>query len=69
MAPGSKHDKFRLRVDGKYLAHTVVSRGHNDISEVISSLIARQLGVSKRDLHQMIDCTLDRDGYISSLEG
>ena len=66
-ASGAKHDKYRLEISGQYVAHTVVSRSHREISDALLSVVARQLGVSSGDLRSMIQCTIDRAGYLALL--
>jgi hypothetical protein len=61
------HDKYRLYVDGQWVAHTQVPRGSKAIGDELIRRIARQLRISSRELHQIIDCSLDRDGYLAKV--
>lgn len=62
------HEKFVLKRDGTYLAHTQVPRGRADIGDPLLGMIARQLGVTRRELYGVVDCTMDQESYIRRLE-
>lgn len=61
---GSSHVKFRLEVDGVFVAHTRMSRGGSDIGDPLIGAMARQLGVTASQFRQMVECTIDRDAYL-----
>lgn len=62
------HEKYVLKTGGAYLAHTMVPRGRSDLGDPLLSMIARQLGVSRRDVYLMVACTMDRETYVHRLE-
>ena len=47
--------------------HTKFSHGETDISPPLLSLMARQLKITKGEFGDLIDCSLDGDGYIRLL--
>jgi len=61
---GGNHEKFRLIVDGQYVAHTMVSRGGSDIGDPLVSRMALQLGVTRPQLAEMVSCQIGRDAYL-----
>jgi hypothetical protein len=61
------HEKFRLEVDGVYVAHTMVSRGATDIDDSLVAAIARQLGVSRKQVYEMVGCQIDKPSYLNLL--
>lgn len=58
------HNRYQLRIDGQLVAWTKLSHGHREESDQMLAVIARQLGVSRRDLYDMVECRLDRDNYV-----
>ncbi len=65
---GSKHEALTLYIDGHKVATTRFSRSHQEISDKILSIIARELWVQSKDLRQMCECTKSRDDYLQHLE-
>jgi hypothetical protein len=64
---GSKHEALALIVDERKVATTRFSRSWREIDDSMLRQIARELWVSSRELKQMCDCTIDRDGYLQKL--
>lgn len=64
---GKGHEKYRLTVDGKYVAHTQVSRDGADLGNKLLGMLARQLRVTKGDLEQMVECSISKDEYIAKV--
>ena len=62
---GAKHEKLRLSLDGRVVAQTALSHGREPIREKLLGIIARQIGVTSRELHAIVDCSMTRDQYIS----
>ncbi len=58
------HDKYKLEIDGVWVAHTQVSRGARDIDDSLVSAIGRQLGVTRRQVYDMVECRIDRPSYL-----
>lgn len=62
------HEKYVLKRDGTYLAHTMVPRGRSDIGDPLLGMIARQLGVTRRELFGVVDCVMDQETYLRRLD-
>lgn len=50
---------------GSFVAQTVVSRSHTEISDEIMGNMAQQLGVTAKAFREMLDCIIDRDSYLA----
>ncbi len=61
------HDKYVLKTNGVYVAHTQVPRGRADLGDSLLAMIARQLGVSRRDIYGLVACTMNRESYLRQL--
>jgi len=61
------HDKYRLEVDGQWMAHTLISGGASDLSDSILGQIARQLGVTRREVYEMVGCSMGLEAYLERL--
>lgn len=64
------HIFYVLRVDGKVICQTLVSRGgsHKIISDQILSKVSKQLKVNNtKFLNQMFECTKSRQEYLDLL--
>ncbi len=61
------HDKFELKVGGRYVAHTQVPRGYRDLDDSLLGRIALQLGVPRRLVYELVACTMDRESYLRHL--
>lgn len=67
-ARNSHHTFFHLYVDGKKRAvYTKISHGTREIDDKLLGMMARQVGLSKRDFHDLIDCPLSSDDYVKLL--
>lgn len=62
------HDKFRLYVDGRWVAQTQVPRGSKPINDKLAGMIARQVGVTSRQLRDMIGCSIGRQAYLELVD-
>jgi hypothetical protein len=65
---GGPHEKYVLKRGGTYLAHTQIPHGRADVGDTLLAMIARQLGVTRRELYGVVDCTMDQDSYVRRLE-
>ena len=45
----------------------MVSRGADELGDALLGAMARQLGVTRRQVYQMVGCSIDREGYIDLL--
>jgi hypothetical protein len=59
------HEKYKLEHDGRYVAHTMVSRGRHDIGDALLAVIANQLGISRQQLYDAVDCRMTREAYLA----
>jgi len=63
----SGDERFCFYLDGELAAHTKVSRSWDDVSDQMLGVIARQVGVSGKELREMVACTLGADAYEQKL--
>lgn len=61
------HTKYRLYINGQYVAHTQVPRSGTKIETTLQGLIAKQLGVNVVELNAIVECTIDREHYLSKV--
>lgn len=62
------HTFLFLTVEGrKSSVHTKISHGNKEFGDNVLSLVARQLHISAKQLDDLLDCPLSREGYISLL--
>lgn len=62
------HHFFRLHIDGKkQIISTKVSHGEREIGDPLLGKMARQIGLSRRDFLQLVDCPLTFDRYVELL--
>ncbi|PIU65804.1 MAG: hypothetical protein COS85_07395 [Armatimonadetes bacterium CG07_land_8_20_14_0_80_59_28] len=55
-----KHRVFVLDVKGQRVAHTMMSHGHRELSDGMLSKMAQQLGIARRQLIEIVRCTISR---------
>lgn len=68
---GTDHELYRLEIDGRrYAVGTKLSRGtkYKDYSDDLVRDVYRQLGLTKRELTDLLDCNLKMDEYIKLLK-
>ena len=58
------HDKYRLYVDGQWLAQTQVPRGGAPIRDPLARRIAKQVGLDLDQLRSLVGCQISRDAYL-----
>jgi hypothetical protein len=58
------HDKYRLYVDGQWVAQTQVPRGSSPIGDPLARRIAKQVGLTLDELRSMVSCDIDRETYL-----
>lgn len=65
----SRHEAVSLIVEGQKLATTRFSRGADrDLGPGLLKQMAKQLRLSRlAELHEMVDCTLDRETYLAKV--
>lgn len=65
----SRHIQFHLVVNGVRVASTMVSRGENarTLGEAMVSTIAKDIGVSRAFLYQLVRGEKGRDDYYTEL--
>jgi hypothetical protein len=60
VADDTHHGMFWLVVDGKKTSiRTRISHGVAEYGDNLLALIARQVGLSNRELYSLVDCTMD----------
>lgn len=63
------HDKYRLYIDGQWVAQTQVPRGSSPIRDPLARRIARQVGLDLDQLRSMVACHIDRESYLGIVLG
>jgi hypothetical protein len=66
---GTKHETYGLIVNDIRVATIRFSRSWEDIGDNMMSQLGRELGVDRKQLLAMCECTISRDRYIEILEG
>ena len=61
------HVRYVFRIGGTVYARTKVSHGRGDVRRDIASKIARQVGLSRVELDNLVDCTFDRENFFDRL--
>lgn len=62
------HTFYHLYVDGKKTPiYTKISHNEREIGDRLIGMMARQVGLSKRDFLDLIDCPLTADDYLKLL--
>lgn len=59
----SKHEVFKLYVNGELFAQTLVSHGRSEVGDALLSRMARQIRVQKSLFEDICGCTKGRDDY------
>ncbi len=63
----SHHNFYELRIQGQLVHRTKISHGARDLSDKLLAAIARQMGITRQRLLDIIACHIDRDGYLRLL--
>jgi len=61
----SHHVMLRMDVDGVTTLVTRVSHGVREIDSFLAGLMARQCALRPREFWELVDCTLDSDGWLT----
>jgi len=59
----SHHRIYRLYLDGRLVAHTVISHGQRELTSYHIGQMAKQMRLSRREFLDAIQCPLDREAY------
>ena len=62
------HNRYIFRVRGRIYARTMVSHGQHEIGKALVGTIARQIGLSSRELRELVACTFSEDDLYARLE-
>lgn len=62
-----KHKVYFLKVGRRVVAQTLISHGSKEISDSLLSSMARQMGITRRQLMDLIDGKLTREDYFNLL--
>mgnify|MGYP000044160715 CR=1 FL=1 len=63
-----KHQIYVLKVGGRQVARTLISHGTKEIGDSLLSRMARQIGITRPQLMDILDGTLTREDYLRLLE-
>jgi hypothetical protein len=62
------HHYFQLYVNGKKEPiYTKISHGEREIGDKLIGMMARQVGLNKRDFLDLVDCPLTLEDYLNLL--
>jgi hypothetical protein len=59
-----KHKFYLLEIAGNLVRKTMISHGERQIGDKLLSTMARELGITRRQLEDIVACTLSRDDYL-----
>lgn len=62
------HIWFHFRIGNTIYAQTKVSHGRGDVDVRVAGRIARQIGLSQRQLSDLVSCQMDADTFYANLE-
>jgi ABC-type sugar transport system ATPase subunit len=62
-----KHRVFALHVKEQRVASTMMSHGHQELSDRMLSEMAQQLGIARRQFIEIVRCTMSRTKYLAVL--
>lgn len=65
---GRKHRVYCLEIEGKEVVRTLISHGAREISDRMMAVMARQMGISRAQLLDIVKCALYREDYCQILE-
>jgi hypothetical protein len=67
---GSKHTKYHFVFEGHDTGVvTFLSRSYDQYGEVLQSKVARELGLTRGELRDFVDCPLSLEEYTGLLKG
>ena len=66
-AGGTKHEKYRLEIDGQFVAQTAMSRSWRDISTPMITNLAHQIGLTSKEFRMVMDCRMNREKYLQAV--
>jgi hypothetical protein len=70
IADETHHEMFWLVVDGKKTSvRTRIGHGAKEYGDRLLTLMARQIGLSKSELHRLVDCPMDGEKLKALLVG
>jgi hypothetical protein len=59
----SHHRIYRLYLDGRLVARTLISHGQRELNDWHIGQMARQMRLSRQEFLDAVACPLDREGY------
>ncbi len=62
------HKYLELRVNNKYILHTKISHGNNDIDDHLIKKMSVQCNLSKNEFIDLAKCPLSKEDYIDILD-
>lgn len=57
------HVLLRKKLEGVTTVITKISHSHSEVGDTMAGLMARQCRLTQSQFWQLIDCTLDEDGW------
>lgn len=61
------HKYLELYYDGKYVTHTKISHGNNEIENYLIKQMSFQCKLDKREFIDLANCPLSKDDYLNIL--
>jgi len=61
------HIYYRVFDEEKLIGETFMSHNNQDINDYLQNRMARQLGVSTKMFRDIVDCSVNRSGYIEQV--
>lgn len=63
-----RHRVYLLNIGGHTVAQTLISHSAKEVDDKILSMIARQIGVNRSQLQDIVSCSLNKEDYLALLE-
>ncbi len=62
-----RHRVYLLKVGNRAVAQTLMSHGAKELDNKLFAMMARQIGLKRSELEDIVSCALERDGYLALL--
>ncbi len=64
---GRKHRVYVLEIEGREVVRTLISHGSRELTERMLAVMARQMGISRAELHALARGDMGRAEYLAIL--
>lgn len=64
---GRKHRVYVLEIGGREVARTLISHGTRELSDRMLAVMARQMGITSRQLRAIVRGEIGKEGYYQLL--